>query len=240
MFFKIHRIVFFSFLTLVNFCKKKSPAHAEQLLGKEYFPLESGRYVVYDIDSLVYNDLTLTSTLYQYRIKEKFADTYLDNEGRRVWRLERYIKKKHPQKPYDSIPYIIKEVWKTYADNQKVEQTEKNVPYIKLIFPVEQGATWNGNALNTLGEQTYRYEYIDKAETINNISLEKVLSVEQKNTETLLSKDYFKEKYAKGIGLVYKEMVSVYSNTLNPSIPLMNRISGGFVYTQKLVQYGKE
>lgn len=138
------------------------------------------------------------------------------------------------------MPYTIKEVWKCNPDNKKIELTEKNIPYIKLIFPIEKGATWNGHAKNTLGEQTFRYTDVDKSETLNGIFLPKVLTVEQKNSETLLSKDYYNEKYAKDIGLVYKEMISVFSNTLNPSVPLMNRISGGFVYKQTLVRYGKE
>lgn len=221
-------------------CKKKTNTDYQKLLGLEYYPVENGRFVEYDIDSTVYNDLTLTSVTYQYRIKEIFNGTFTDNEGRTAWRLERYIKKKHPTKPYDSIPYTIKEVWKCNPDNKKIELTEKNIPYIKLIFPIEKGATWNGHAKNTMGEQTFRYTDVDKSETLNGIFLPKVLTVEQKNSETLLSKDYYNEKYAKDIGLVYKEMISVFSNTLNPSVPLMNRISGGFVYKQTLVRYGKE
>lgn len=221
-------------------CKKKSDINYNKLLGLEYYPLENGRYVEYDVDSTVYNDLTLTSVTYQYRIKEIFNGTFTDNEGRTAWRLERYIKKKHPLKPYDSIPYTIKEVWKCNLDIKQIELTEKNIPFIKLIFPVEKGASWNGNAKNTLGEQTFRYIDIDKSESINGNTLPMVLTVEQKNSETLLSKEYFIEKYAKDVGLVYKEMISVYSNTLNPSVPLMNRISGGFIYKQTLVRYGKE
>jgi hypothetical protein len=220
--------------------KKKDTGGTEQLLGLEYYPAEQGRYVEYEVDSTVYSDLSQSSVTYKYRIKEKFNGTFTDNEGRTTWRLERYIKMFNPNKPYDSIPYTIKEVWKTNPDKFKVEVTEKNVPYIKLIFPVEKGASWNGNSKNTLGEQIYFYAYIDNSEKVGNVSLNNVLMVEQKNRETLLSKDYFIEKYAKGVGLVYREMISVYSNTLNPSIPLMNRISGGYIYKQTIIKYGKE
>lgn len=234
--------ILISFVVLFFFfhCSKKNPLNTEAILGQDYFPTEAGRFVEYDIDSTVYNELLNSSVLYQYRIKEKFTGTFTDNEGRTCWRLERYIKKKNPSKPYDSIPYTIKEVWKCFKNDKLVEQTEKNVPYIKLIFPVQKDASWNGNAKNNIGEEKFRYVEVDQTEMINNITLDNVLTVQQKNYENLLNKNFFQEKYARGIGLVYKEMISVYSSTLNPQIPLMQRVSGGYVYKQSIVRYGKE
>lgn len=210
------------------------------LLGLDYYPTTQGKYVVYDVDSTVYTDLPLSSITTKYRIKEKIADSFTDNEGKPAIRLERYIKMYNPNKSYDSIPWTIKEVWMINADNKSVQVSERDIRYTKLIFPIQEKAGWNGNARNTLGERNYSYEYIDKTETINSNVLEKVLLVIQLEQKTLISFQNYTEKYAKGIGLVYREITDIYSNNVLPNVPIENRIEKGLVYKQKIISYGNE
>jgi hypothetical protein len=225
---------------LITACvKKKIPAN-DSLLGLDYYPLTQGKYVVYDVDSTVYTDLPLTSVYTKYRIKEKIADSFTDNEGKPAVRLERYIKKFVAGKSYDSIPWTIKEVWMVNADKRSIQVSERDVRYTKLIFPVQENASWNGNAKNTLGEWSYTYSYIDKSETINNKALEKVLLVNQFELRTLISYQSYKEKYAKGIGLVYREIYDVYSNTVVPGVPVEDRIQNGTIYKLSIVTNGYE
>lgn len=195
---------------------------------------------MYDIDSTVYDELSQTSTLYKYRIKEKFTENFIDNEGKSAIRIERYIKKYNPAKPYDSIPYTIKEVWMANADDKKVQVVENNIRYTKLIFPIKQSATWNGNANNNLGELNYSYSYIDKAETFNGNSLPNTLFVIQRDDKTLIAQQYYSEKYAKGVGLVYREIKDIYSNNVVAGVPIEQRIEKGVIYKQVLISYGHE
>lgn len=221
-------------------CNKKKVEDASAFLGLDYYPTQIGKYVVYDVDSTVYNDLTLDTVLHKYRIKEKIAEEFTDSEGRKALRLVRYVKHFNAAKPYDSIPYVIKEAWMVNADDKKVQVVESNYRYTKLIFPIQLNATWNGNANNTLGELLYSYNYIDKPETINGKSLEKVLLVKQKDERTQIALKYFAEKYAKGVGLVYREIKDIYSNTVVPGVAIEQRIEKGVIYKQVLVSYGIE
>ena len=225
---------------MVVSCTKKKVEDAATILGLDYYPTQIGRYVVYDIDSTAYNDLTQTTILYKYRIKEKMTDYFTDNEGKKAIRIERYIKMYNAGKSYDSIPYTIKEVWMVNADEKKVQVVENNIRYTKLIFPIEQNANWNGNVNNTLGEWNYIYSYIDKAEIINNLSLKSVLFVKQKDDKTLISQQYYVEKYAKGVGLIYREIRDIYSNTVVPNVPVDQRIEKGIIFKQTIVDYGNE
>ena len=198
-------------LALLALCaciKKEVPAN-ESLLGLEYYPTEQGKFVIYDVDSTVYIDLPIDTLVYKYRIKEKLADSFTDNEGNPAIRLERYIKMYDPNKSYDSIPWTIKEVWMVNADKRSVQVLERSVRYTKLIFPIQEKASWNGNAKNTIGEWDYIYDYIDRKETINGKTLDIVLQVKQKELRTQISLEKYYEKYAKGIGLVYREIVDV-------------------------------
>ncbi len=235
--FKIIILVFFA--TFISCTKKKVPA-TDSLLGLDYYPLTKGKYVVYDVDSTVYTDIPKDTIYYKYRIKEKIADSFTDNEGQPAIRLERYIKMYKPLKSYDSLPYTIKEVWMVNATNKSIQVVEGNVRYTKLIFPIQQSSSWNGNAKNTIGEWQYTYDYIDKSETINNNSLTNVLLVKQYFLPTEISYKNYNEKYAKNVGLVYRQITDVTSNTVVAGVNILNRISTGVVYTQKLVNYGYE
>ncbi len=227
-------------LALLPACRKKSIPADVSVLGLDYYPTTSGKYVVYDVDSIVYTDLPKDTLVYKYRIKEKLTDSFTDNQGKPAIRLERYLKMFNPAKSYDSIPWTIKEVWMVNTDQKSVQVVESNTRFTKLIFPVQQNALWNGNAGNTLGEWSYSYDYIDKTETINSNTLNNVLQVIQKNDRTAISYKHYVEKYAKNIGLVYREIRDLISNKTITSAPVEDRIETGIIYKQTLVTYGNE
>ncbi|MBK9283987.1 MAG: hypothetical protein IPM51_06655 [Sphingobacteriaceae bacterium] len=210
------------------------------LLGLEYYPTTFGKFVIYDVDSIVYTDLPVDTVIYKYRIKEKIADEFIDNEGKPAFRLERYIKVFNPNKSYDSIPWTIKEVWMINADKKSIQISERDIRYTKLVFPIQEKFSWKGNVQNNLGDWDYIYDYVDKAEIINNVSLDKVLQVKQFDQRTLISWKVYTEKYAKDIGLVYREITELYSNKVLPGIPVENRIENGILYKQKIISYGHE
>lgn len=221
-------------------CSKKKTAGDEGLLGLEYYPTTAGKFIIYDVDSIIYTDLPVDTFTYSYRIKEKLADSFTDNLGQPAIRLERYIKKLNPAKSYDSIPWTVKEVWMVNADKKSIQVVEGNVRYTKLVFPIEANNSWNGNAGNTIGEWLYTIDYIEKKETVNNNVLDKVLKVTQKDYKTLISYQGYSEKYAKGVGLVSREITDIYSNTIKPGVAIENRIEKGMIYKQVLVSYGYE
>lgn len=199
-------------------------------MGFDYFPLTSGKFVIYDVDSIVYTEVPRDTFEYKYRIKEKIADSFVDNTGQNSIRLERYIKKFNASTPYDSTAWTMKEVYMINASEKNIQVQEKNVRFIKLIFPVEENASWNGNAANTLGEEIYTYENIEK----------NTLKVNQKEFRTLISYENKFEKYAKGTGLIEKQNTYLLSNNIIPNVAVEDRIEKGFIYKQTLVSYGYE
>lgn len=233
-------VIFSGFLFLMFACAKKKIPADSGVLGLDYYPTNSGKFVIYDVDSIVYTDLPKDTLRYKYRIKEKLADSFTDNEGKPAIRLERYIKRYNPVKSYDSIPWTMLEVWMVNAGQTSIQVRESNVRFTKLIFPIQEKADWNGNANNTLGELLYNFDYIDKPETINKVTLEKVLLVKQKDYRTAISYQYSAEKYAKGVGLVYREIQDLISNKIITSDPVEARIENGIIFKQTVVTYGYE
>lgn len=223
-------------------CTKKKSEDGDAVLALDYYPTVSGKFIIYQVDSTVYNDLRKDTVINKYLLKEKIADTYTDNTGNTAIRIERYIKKFDPKKSYDSIPWSMKEVYLLNASKKNIQIVESNIRYTKLSFPVQAKATWNGNASNNLGEQMYKYDYIDNAENLNGKAFDKVCLVIQKSFHPLVLDQNYVEKYAKGFGLIYKEITDVVSNSpgANYALPVLKRIESGSIYKQTFLSIGYE
>jgi hypothetical protein len=243
---KVAYIVFVLTLSLAVFsCKKKKEPIEPPDTGADYYPYNIGKYIVYDVDSIVFDEFTYDSTYYKYQVKEKLEEEYTDIQGRPALKLVRYIKKYNAAVSYSAMPWTIKDVWQVNVSRTNVEVVEENVRFIKLTFPVKESNSWNGNLYNTMDEREYEYTYIDKAESFNSLSFDKVLKVTQMKFPTLISQQYYNEKYAKGVGLVYREVIDlVYQNGFVASNVNIHWSSvpykSGVVYTQKIISWGTE
>ncbi|MBL7902495.1 MAG: hypothetical protein JNK73_10905 [Bacteroidia bacterium] len=229
------------FLALGLFSCKEDVPEPAAIKGLEYFPLTIGRFVEYEADSTVYTEVPKDTLNFKYRIKEKLVEEFIDNQGLKAYRLERYIKWFNPLVPYDSMNWQIKEAWLVKANNARVQVQENNNLYTKLIFPTLENASWDGNAYNSLGKSTYAYEYIDRAENINGLSLNRVLKVKQKtDTSNLIINQLEYEQFGADIGLVFRQYTNIESNNIVPNVPVKNRIEKGVTYTLRIIKYGTE
>ncbi len=222
-------------------CKKKA-TEAPPDVGYDYAPVTLGKYVVYDVDSTVYDDFKKDTIYYKYRVKEKLAETITDNEGRAGIKLIRYIKRYNPQVNYDQMAWTIKDVWSYTKTATTLEVVEENVRYTKLSFPVTPDATWNGNAYNNLGNWNYKYLFTGQVNAVNGMVFSNVLCVEQKDDKrkNVIHRQYYIEKYAKNIGMIYREVTDLYSNTVVAGVPVEQRIEKGVIYKLNYVTHGVE
>ncbi|MBN8702458.1 MAG: hypothetical protein J0M08_05310 [Bacteroidetes bacterium] len=220
-------------------CEKEKDAKITDI-GYNYFPLQVGSYWVYDVDSVVYDDFENDTDYYHYRIKEYVESTFQDFAGNTAFRIERYVKHYNAIVPYDSISWQLQNVCFANKTKTTAEKVEENMRYVKLIFPVEENKTWNGNSYNMLGEMDYTYESIDQSKTINNLHFDSTLVVQQSNTTNAIEKKYYIEIFAKNIGLVKKEIVDIYSSKPPLNTPVTSRIEKGFTLNMSIVEYGKQ
>ncbi len=225
--------VFSVFLLLA--CTKKQNEEAPDI-GSDYFPGTKGSYIVYDVDSTAYTALPVDTIHAKFLIKEMIDSVFADNQGRPTLKIVRYKKTYSPTIPYSQMSWEIQDVWAANKTVSTAEVVEENTRFIKLIFPVKSGKTWNGNAQNTIGEWNYKYENVDEALTINNLSFDKTLVVNQKYYPTLISYQRYTEKYAKGVGMIYREITDVKSNTITMA-PILSRIEEGIVYKMNVIDY---
>ncbi|MGB0887305.1 MAG: hypothetical protein ACPGSL_04215 [Vicingaceae bacterium] len=210
-------------------CSKENEA-VNADLGYAYAGLEVGNYVVYDVDSFFYDDFDNTIDSNYYKIKEEVDSKFIDLEGEDAFKIIRY------RKQNDTTDWVVTDVWTSKITASNYQKVEENIRFIKLIFPARDSKTWNGNALNNNGAQVYEYDGVDESENIGGNNLSNVLTVLQLEEINLIEEKIFKEKYAEGVGLVYKKSVDV-TKTYNNSTGLFEK-SLGYDVTMTLSTYG--
>lgn len=193
----------------------------------EYFPTDSGHFVIYQVDSVFYDDFIGEVRTYQYQVKERIHSQFTDGEGEQSIRIERF------RRQTGQHPWIIKDVWHARADGRKVVKYEENTPFIKLVFPPHRGSRWNGNALNHHPEMIYRITDVHKPATLaNGLRFDSTITVMQNNFVTLINEDIRWEKYALNIGLVESSYRNIRKN-------VAGNITAGVVFKYTLLEYGR-
>ncbi|PKP49034.1 MAG: hypothetical protein CVT95_03770 [Bacteroidetes bacterium HGW-Bacteroidetes-12] len=208
-------------------CRSDNDAVINPNLNHNYAGLAVGNFVIYNVDSIVYDDFTASVNTFQFQIKEKIESQLVDLEGDNSFRIERYRKEK------DSINWVLIDVWSSKLVATNYQKVEENVRFIKLVFPIRANKTWNGNIKNNLGEQQYQFTSIHQPEVVGGFALDSVSTVLQAEDINLISENLFEEKFATNIGMVYKRELSRKRNSL--SDPWL-----GKDVTMTLVAYGKE
>jgi len=220
-------------------CKKQSdPFNSEAL--SDYLPLETGKYITYRLDSIVFLNFGKKQELHSYQVKYEVDAQVTDNLGRPAYRIFRYIRDTAGIQSWapDNTFYI------TPLESQ-IEYTEDNLRFIKLHLPIKDGFSWKGNTYmpdepyaslfdfqNDNNIQDWDYFYDGDPEpsvTINDQTYTDVLSVKYDEipdanlTDTIpmtepfvVERSYSMQKYSKSIGLVYREY-TMWDHQPNPT-----------------------
>ena len=193
------------FIVLFFSCKKESIV--PQILHYNYFPTETGSYVVYDVDSVVHaeNDNNTDDSVYvsQYQIKEVIVSTFFDGEDRPTQRVMRYSRKE------DSFEWNALGVFTQLVTSKGAFRTEENIILHKLAFPINKRISWNGNASNTMTEEILSYEEVHVPTSLGSLIFDSTISVLQIDESNFIEILYGIEQYATHAGMIYKERVNL-------------------------------
>jgi hypothetical protein len=190
----------------------------------EYFPIELKNEKKFLVTNIIHNSFGKDTS--SYFLKEIITESFIDLEGDTAYRIERYWKTDTTQS------YNIKDVWVAKKSINSLQQIEENISYTKLIFPIDQNSFWNGNAFNNLGYQEYIVQSIHTAFTLNNLTFDSCITINQHYKSNLLQYENSQEIYSLGLGLVYKEEIVTQINNGD-----QNDILQGSEYIQELIEY---
>ncbi len=203
-------------------CNEKEEFTTEAIT--DYAPAAVGKYITYRIDSLVFTNFGRNTETHKYQVKHQIDAIITDNLGRPAYRVFRYIRDTAGTQPWQpSGSYFI-----TILDDQ-LEVSEDNLRFIKMHLPIRDGNSWKGNKFlpdNAYGS-LYNFSNDDNMEdwdyyfdgspstfTYRGINYDNVYSIEEAdesinvpivNVNSYAARSRAVEKYAKGVGLVYRE-----------------------------------
>jgi len=204
------------FLVLAVFvgsCKKDPPSEGVSSFHYNYYPYKQGSYWIYqaieinhDVNALVPHDTLV------YDLKTEIGDTLYDNEGRMVYRFNRY--KRNGQ----FNPWVQTDVWTTVVDENRAEIVEENIRRVALKFPVNSAISWDPNQFNFLPAQSAFYEQLHKPYSTGYVVSDSAVHVISIKELTLVSYQNQFEVYGKNIGLMkkyFKDIQIANFDTLN-------------------------
>ncbi len=200
--------------------------------GYDYFPLTAGQYAVYEVESIEYRTGRPADTTH-YQVKEVVQEQIVDLSGEDAFKIYRYYR------PLEVASWKEEpdSVWTAKRNAYHATRTENNVTFVKLSFPVREELTWNGNALNNQGKLTYKITGAGQPYQLADTTFSSTMTVEQSNDSNLCSKNVQYEVYAKGIGLISKEIEQVYYLQADGECDVNQTISYGRRLTQKLIEF---
>jgi hypothetical protein len=221
------------------FSCKKDATVAPPDLGYNYYPGTIKSYVIYDVDSIVYHQIKGDTVKFKFQIKEVMDSMMTDNQNRPTIKLIRYKKIYSPSVPYSAMTWALEKVWVANKTTTDVEVVEENVRYTKLAFPTKLNASWNGTAHADSVECDYSYTSFDNPLTLNGNAFSKTLTVLQHlDTNAIYYQNYY-EQYARGVGLIYKQLIN-YNYLQDAQGAHRGVIIGGTYYVMKVNSYGTE
>lgn len=228
-------------------CDKPLPEPIAPDYPYAYFPLEDGKYVVYQVDSIIYNE-TFANDTTSWQVKEKITDTFYDLEGRLNYVIER------SRRLSDTALWEEVDVWYAAQIDGKIEKVENNLRFIKLSAPLRNDLRWDGNAylgglddipfdyecnrLSYYEGWDYTYQSIEQPFVANGINFPNTVTVIQQGDSNLIWFDYAKEIYAEDVGLIYKEFYHYYTQDFScPTCPWNERVQCGYSVRMELIDY---
>lgn len=215
-------------------CTKETEEYNTDALSS-YLPLQTGKYITYRLDSLVFTQSGRKEETHTYQEKLEIAAQLTDNLGRPSYRVDRYIRDSAGQNSWSHagasfITPLTKEI-EVISDNLRV---------LRLALPIKESNTWkgfryisSGTTNNPQGPYHSLYEFNDdnhihindweftygakdESLSLNGKTIDSVVTVLGPNeaanapvtdAKSFGSKTFLVDKYAKKIGLVYQELI---------------------------------
>jgi hypothetical protein len=188
-------LILIAILLVFVACKKDETNIDKQT---EYFGLIEGLFVEYQVTYMFHDSLLQKHDTINYQFKTLIGDTIVDNVGRIAREFHRF------QRKNSSLPWEETDIWTSIIVDGRAELVEENQRKVKLVFKPTLEKVWNINAFNNLGKVEAFYSSIDESKTINNLTFEKTLTVEEEDFTTLIETRRKYEVYAKDVGMISK------------------------------------
>jgi hypothetical protein len=217
-------LLLFVIILLVS-CKKETESFQAEAIS-DYLPVHTGKYITYRLDSTIFTNFGTTTVVRSYQEKHQVDQQITDNEGRPTYRVFRFLRDTAGLQAWRPAGTFF-----ITPGSNTIEVVENNLRMLKLAGPVKTDNSWKGNRFlpsdpfgtnysfsndDNMADWDYTYTATGESLRINGTTVNDVITVQQINESanvpvTIPSAygyiNYAVDKYAKGIGLVYEELI---------------------------------
>ncbi len=201
--------------------------------GYEYFPLETGQYRIYDVQEQRYG-LQVAPVERTYQLKEQVDQSYTDVTGQTAYRLLRF------RRATEQDSWQADSIWSARLVNNEAIRTENGQDFVKLMFPVRNSLSWNGNRRNASEADDYATRNAGQAYYVLDKRFDETVTVVAQDDSTLIGQDKRVDVYARQIGLIYKERTQLQFCTATSACTGHSQIDYGIRQVYRIRTYGKE
>jgi hypothetical protein len=220
-------------ILLATSCMSDETEGIVELKDHEYMPLQKGRYYIYAITETEYVSGPEGQTN-NYQLKMEMNDSIATKGD-----FFTYVIQLSTRFSVDQ-PWVPTETWSALFNEREAIVQEGNVSFVKLAIPLTLGRIWNGNLYNNIDEEEYSLGFIGQPVRLGNLNFLDAIEVIQKNdTDPIVGNDVRKEIYARGVGLISREVETIVYCSNSQSCIGQKIIESGFVKEQVLIEYGR-
>lgn len=191
----------------------------EPVADTDYYPLQPGDYWVYQVTQERYTGAN-TSTKQSWQVQETVSSSYSQN-GQLVYQIDESVR------PTAQSTWKLTAIYTVYKTPAEVVSQERNVPTVRLTFPVAVSTRWNVNAYNASPDTLLRYQNVNGSFTSNGRLFANTISVVGPNDSTLIDQTKYQRVYARHVGLVYREDTAISFCQSSPDCVGKGRIESG-------------
>lgn len=215
-------------------------------LHADYYPVHIGHWVNYAVDSIRFDDFTdpVTIDTLSVQIRHAITDTFRDLDGRLVHRLERF------RRPDEASSWAIDAVGEVLRTERNIQEDLFDLRFVRLIFPPRDGATFEGHVyINTAGNPPYSYLDPDRYDwthrvvdvhqpfTVGALTFDSTVTVQRIDDENAFEKKLGVDVYAKGVGLVYRDLLILETQQPPSGVPFVDRAERGFIVRYRAIDH---
>lgn len=209
--------------------------------GHEYVPLRTGAWWQYAVTETTISAINgQTNALYDLRVD------VIDSVDESTYILQRKTRQQ------GATDWEAAETWSARVTDFQYILQEGNVPFVRMQFPLVEGKSWNGNALNALGGADLCSDGSYACDNYSAVGLrspfelpgalgydDTVTIVENDEDDPIVGKDLRQSVYAKDIGMIYREEIHLEYCTVGTCIG-EQVVENGTIVRQSLTSYGVE
>ncbi len=190
----------------------------------DYVALSPGKFITYRLDSTVFERSGTVVAVHKYQVKHRVVQETAGENGARIFLVQRTINNEN-----GTDSWINNGNYYVTVSDKKVEVTDNNLHIVVLQAPLSKGFNWKGNsrlalypytplfdmaagmemnkwnfAYTGFGSETFAEQQYNDVWTIEQHN--EILNIPPTPDTKIGTKEVSVEKYAKGIGLVYKDL----------------------------------